>query len=119
MLIATMLLLNRVLSVYYLAYGSNMSTEVLSRRVLSKDLLQAFPASLNNYRLAFNLPSSPILPAFASIVPSPGSVVHGAVYELTAAQLLLLLASEGTSLLILIFDLLVIIPLVSRRSICI
>ena len=102
--------LSKVTSVWYFAFGANLDQSILSRRVLATSELSSFPATLEDYRLSFNVGVGLLTdsPSYASVVPmggtssssscsgsSSGSMVHGVVYELTLPQWSLLCASEG------------------------
>lgn len=64
---------------YYFAFGSNMSTEQLKKRDMN--ILEAIPASINNYELAFNKKAHNVSgKTFANIVPKINSVVEGILY---------------------------------------
>ena len=104
-MLGTLSNLSKVTSVFYFAFGANLDQSVLSRRVLAASELRPFPATLDNYRLAFNIRAGLLTesPSYASIVPvdkasSSSSMVHGVVYELTLPQWSLLCASEGVPL---------------------
>ena len=83
------------LSIGYFGYGSNLAASVREgRRGLRP--LSAAAGLVRDERLAFNmLGLSPLEPAFASLVPSPGDECHGAVFQLSPADWLRLLTSEG------------------------
>lgn len=67
------------------AFGANMSSRVLARRRIAP--ARGEPACLHDHRLAFDQAGIPLVePAFASIVPAPGRVVWGALYDLTEAD---------------------------------
>ena len=82
--------------VYYFAFGSNMSSERLTRRGVK--FSRAFGAKLEGYELAFNkVASRADKEGFANIIPSnaPEGGVEGVVYETTAAALNALDKYEG------------------------
>ena len=87
--------LSKISSVYYFAFGANLDQATITNRVASTAPLPSFPASLPDYRLAFNIGESKHLPSFASVVSSSGSTTHGVVYDLTITQWMLLCASEA------------------------
>lgn len=82
------------MSLHYFAYGSNMSTAQMKKRL--NRVPQHKHARLDGYRLVFNKPmdSNPTL-AYANVVPSPGDSVHGIVYDCTEDDLTLLDEYEG------------------------
>ncbi len=67
---------------YYFAFGANMNTRVLrERRGVTPFSSEA--AVLSGFRLVFDQPGIPFVePAFASVLPSTASVVHGVLYRL-------------------------------------
>lgn len=74
-------------TLWYFAYGANMSRRVLDRRGLSP--LSSEPARLDGYRLRFSHRGVlPIEPAFANIEAHPGGAVHGALYRLRRDEML-------------------------------
>lgn len=83
------------LTVRYFAYGSNMLSELLARRIGSALPMKARGGFVRDYALAFSLPGFALEPAFASCDPSAGSVCHGVLYTLEFVQWLRLCASEG------------------------
>ena len=64
------------LTKYYLAYGSNLHLQQMSNRC--PDAKAIAPIHLPNFRLVFR--------SVADIEPHKGSVVHGAVYEISEAD---------------------------------
>ncbi|RJS92857.1 gamma-glutamylcyclotransferase family protein [Salinisphaera sp. Q1T1-3] len=79
---------------YYFAYGSNMCTARLARRVPSVRPLGA--ASLAGHRLAWHLIGSDASGKCNVVATGePGDVVHGVVFELEADRLEALHAAEG------------------------
>lgn len=71
-------------TVWYFAFGANMSSRVLATRRVSP--LSSQPATLHDYRLAFKEPGLPFFePGFASIEPARGDIVHGVLLELDRA----------------------------------
>lgn len=78
------------------AYGSNMHPDRLRGRADCRPS-HAVPATLCDWRLAFNLATGIALvePAMANIVPAPGQKVHGVALELTTDELERLVESEG------------------------
>lgn len=72
------------MSVWYFAYGANMSTDVLvGRRGIQP--LSSEAARLDGYRLVFDQAAIPLIePCFASIEPAAADCVHGVLHELSA-----------------------------------
>jgi hypothetical protein len=82
-------------SLWYFAYGANMSRTVLARRGLRP--LSSEPARLDGYRLRFSHRGVlPIEPAFANLEAHPGAAVHGALYRLKRDEMLRLDRVEST-----------------------
>lgn len=82
-------------SVLYLAFGSNLSKNILEkvRKVYPKS---ATPVVIPGYALTFDLAGIPYAePAFANIIPKQGAQLHGVVYEITRAELFAIFATEG------------------------
>ena len=79
----------------YFAYGSNMDPDQIGGRCPSARLVG--PARLIDFRLAFTRESKVTFPGsgVADVVPAPGSVVWGAVYSMTEADLEALDRLEG------------------------
>lgn len=66
----------------YFAFGANTCRDVLVRR-RGIEPLSSEPARLDDHRLAFVQRGLPLLePAFASVLPEPGAVVHGVLHFL-------------------------------------
>jgi hypothetical protein len=90
-------------SVWYLGYGSNMKSSVMSSRKIQP--LESCPVKVPDYVLTFDVFGLPYSePAMASISRwtmddpnSQGSVpcVHGVAYRLSAAHMRRLVATEG------------------------
>jgi hypothetical protein len=90
-------------SVWYLGYGSNMKSSVMSSRKIQP--LETCPVKVLDYVLTFDVFGLPYSePAMASISrwtmddpDSQGSVpcVHGVAYRLSAADVRRLIATEG------------------------
>jgi gamma-glutamylcyclotransferase (GGCT)/AIG2-like uncharacterized protein YtfP len=76
----------------YLAYGSNLDVATMMRRCPGARPVAR--ATLVGYRLAFRSVAGDV--GVATVVPDAGSVVPGAVYEITAADLASLDRCEGT-----------------------
>jgi hypothetical protein len=74
--------------VLYFAYGSNLDREQMAQRCASA--APRFCARLEGYRLDFTFPSRRWNGGAADVLPSPGSIVWGAVYELSAPDLVTL-----------------------------
>lgn len=78
----------------YFAYGANLDARVLTRRGIT--VASAERGRLPGYRLVFEDAGVPLVePAFATVRPDDGAVVHGAVYTLTEETLARLDAFEG------------------------
>lgn len=71
--------------VYYFAYGSNMDPNRLKERGVEFHYPEA--ANLYDYELKFNKWSKTQGPV-ANIVPSPGSVVEGVLYQIESIEVL-------------------------------
>jgi sulfite reductase (NADPH) flavoprotein alpha-component len=85
-------------TVWYLAYGANMSRRVLARRGLAP--LSSEPARLDGYRLSFSHPGLlPVEPAFANLEPEAGGTVHGVLHHLSTADMARLDRMEGAEYL--------------------
>lgn len=79
---------------WYFAFGANMSSRVLSARRVRP--LSREPAALAGYRLVFHERGVPIFePAFASIEPAAGGIVHGVLLRLEHAAFSLIDSTEG------------------------
>ena len=74
--------------VLYFAYGSNLDREQMVQRCASAT--PRFLARLDHYRLDFTYPSRRWNGGAADVLPCPGSIVWGAVYELAAPELVTL-----------------------------
>ena len=80
--------------VWNFAFGANMASATLKRRKIT--VLEAEPACLKDWKLAFNLIGMPWMePAFGNIVPSPGDVVHGVAIRMSATDFQRLMKEEG------------------------
>lgn len=74
-------------TVLYFAFGANTCSDVLVRRRGIVPVASE-PAELADHRLAFVQRGVPLFePAFASVLPSPGSRVHGVLHELRARDM--------------------------------
>ncbi len=81
---------------YYFAFGANMSTRVVRER-RGVRVYASEAAALSGFRLVFDQRGIPFLePAFASVVPSPDSVVHGVLYTLEPDSFIKLDRVEGS-----------------------
>ena len=86
-------------SVWYFAYGANMSPAILEKRGVSS-LAQTI-ALLPGFCLSFDLPGVPYSePAMANIRPLPSDdasilPVHGVAYKVSQAGLKQIIATEG------------------------
>jgi hypothetical protein len=82
-------------TVWYFAYGSNMETATFrGRRGIC--YARALPARVPDWRLVLDKP--PLIPiggAVANIVPEPGAVALGVLYEISTAELLHVELTEG------------------------
>jgi hypothetical protein len=88
-------------TVWYFAFGSNLSPEVFEKR-RRIDPIQTYPAMVKGFTLSFNLPGFPLVePSFANLAACPhegacdACFVHGVMYRITHQQLQHLHASEG------------------------
>ena len=72
----------------YFAYGSNVSSGVMTSRIPSAR--RPRPARLDGYRLVFSLPSVRWGGHAAGIEPAPGQVVWGLVWQIGRDDLALL-----------------------------
>eukprot|EP00177_Eucheuma_denticulatum_P006206 GFKZ01011320.1.p1 GENE.GFKZ01011320.1~~GFKZ01011320.1.p1 ORF type:complete len:963 (+),score=125.67 GFKZ01011320.1:130-3018(+) len=86
-------------AVPYFAYFANMNPRKigpLSRVPLRRfPLLYSVPAVLPHHRLVIDVPGLPPEPAFANVLPSHGSQVHGVLHWLSPADFASLSLSEG------------------------
>jgi gamma-glutamylcyclotransferase len=81
-------------SLWYFAYGSNMSGAILrGRRGLVP--LACRPATLPGYQLVFTLPIGPGERGVANVEPAPGASTCGVLYLLSAADCERLDGTEG------------------------
>ncbi len=76
---------NEVKSVYYFAYGANLSPDFFRTRIPEFELIGL--GVLPDYQLEFNVPCEYIGKGFAGITPSNGDSVFGALYKITPASL--------------------------------
>ncbi|MBI1750064.1 MAG: gamma-glutamylcyclotransferase [Acidobacteria bacterium] len=79
-------------TVWYFAYGSNMSRATMQQR--AGHLLDAQPGRLDNYTLVFNKKVRGGS-AEANIQPARGETVHGVLYRITESALRILDRSTG------------------------
>ena len=86
--------------VYYFAYGSNLNPE----RMLSRNItwLDSYPATLENYELVFNKPSTlaknvTYNMSFANVIPKQNSIVEGVIYLIDDDLIKTLDKFEGTN----------------------
>ena len=82
-------------TVWYFAYGSNMETATFRGRRGIRPT-RALPARAAGWRLVLDKP--PLIPighAVANIVPEPGAMVLGVVYEISPADLSHVELTEG------------------------
>jgi hypothetical protein len=97
-------------NLWYFAYGSNMARAIfLDARQMQP--LAVHCASLDGYRLCFNIPIGPGERGVANLMSEPAARVHGIVYQLSATDFERLDASEGVS-----FGLYQRIPVMVRTS---
>ncbi len=81
-------------SLWYFAYGSNMSPAIfVDRRGMQP--IAARRAWLDGYRLRFNLPIGPAERGVANVEPDPGARVWGVAYLLRASDFDRLDETEG------------------------
>ena len=67
-------------TVWYFAYGSNLNSVVFEGRRKIQPI-QHYAAVAHNWSLMFDMPALPLLePAMANIQPVSGTFVHGAVF---------------------------------------
>jgi hypothetical protein len=87
--------IDRAVRVPLLAYGSNASPEVLSRKlVLSADPVLVEPGWLHDFDVVYSAHISPYGAVPATLQPSPGTAVRVAVLHLTEEQMRLVSATE-------------------------
>ena len=91
----SVLRLCRLRMVWYLAFGSNMSTKVLvDRRKIEPS--ESHPVVVQDYQLTFNVPGIPYWePSFASILPRKGKKLHGVIYNVSEQDFKRIQRSEG------------------------
>lgn len=83
--------------VYYLGYGSNMSSRYLSN-VRNVEIYESHAAIIDDHLVKFNLKGLPhIEPAFANMVVSPGSTSYGVAHLITPKDLKSIVGSEASS----------------------
>jgi len=83
-------------SVFYFAYGSNMSSKVFVHGFRALKPSSAERAVLKGYRLAFSEPGVPFFePAYANIEKDAGASCEGVLYRITAEEMDRLDLSEG------------------------
>lgn len=81
-------------AISYFAYGAMMSPQVVRRRGIA--IVDAEPAVVKDHALVFDIAGIWIVePAFASIVASPESEVHGVLYRLAPDAMARLDSYEG------------------------
>jgi len=81
-------------SLYYFAYGSNMSTQRMKERLVGYQSRSL--GLLHNYELVFNKINHHVKGAgYANIKPVKGKVVEGIVYEIDKAGIEILDGFEG------------------------
>ena len=73
-------------NILYFAYGSNLFLEQMQKRIGGEPKMIG-AACLENHRLGFTILSKTWKGGVADIVPEAGSMVWGAIYELTEEQL--------------------------------
>lgn len=81
------------MTIPYFAYGSNLRGAHMRR--LCPDHVFVGAARLGDHRLAFTLPDEEWEGGVADLLPSPGTVVWGALYRISAADLAALDRYEG------------------------
>ena len=83
-------------SVYYFAYGSNMSSDVFRFGFRRFNPSSAESAVLQGYRLSFTEPGIPFFePAFANVEEDESAYCEGVLYTITEKELDELDISEG------------------------
>ena len=83
-------------SLWYFAYGANMSADVMVRRRGLRPV-SSEPARLGGYELVFTLRGIPFIePAFASICARDDATVHGVLHHVSRADFRTLTNDEST-----------------------
>lgn len=83
-------------TVFYFAYGSNMSSKVFRHGLRHLQPSSAERAILYGYRLAFSEPGVPFFePAFANVEKDEEAICEGVLYQITEKELDDLDISEG------------------------
>lgn len=75
-------------SVYYFAYGANMSPDLFKSRVPDYEFLGL--AELHKHELKFNVPCEYLNKGFAGIAPCADGIVFGALYKISKTSLVFL-----------------------------
>lgn len=84
-------------AVYYLSYGSNMSSRYLSN-IRNVDIYESLPVSIGGHEVKFNLKGIPdIEPAFANMIVSEGKTSYGVAHLVTPESLNSIVGSESGS----------------------
>ena len=89
-------------SMYYFAYGSNMSTRIMNEWCATFESVG--PARLDDYRLAFTRPSARWGGGAADVIPAVGQVVWGVLYAIDDETLMALDRKEGVGVAYRRFD---------------
>lgn len=90
-------------SIWYFAYGTNMSRATLARRGLRPSSSEA--ARLDGYRLRFSHRGLVFVePAFANIEADPSASMHGVLHRLESGQLARLDRFEGAEYVHVVVD---------------
>ena len=83
-------------ALWYFAYGANMNRRIFVERRGMRPL-SSEPAKLARHALRFAAPGIPVMePAFATIVPSDDTEVHGVLYQLSSREFTRLGRLEAT-----------------------
>src|SRR4051812_18853467 len=83
-------------TVFYFAYGANMSTKTFQRGYRRLHPQSAEKAVLKGYRLAFSEPGIPFFdPGFGNIEEDPEAMCEGVLYRITHEEMDHLDVSEG------------------------
>lgn len=83
--------------VYYLSYGSNMSSRYLSN-IRNINIYESLPVTIGGHEVKFNLKGIPdIEPAFANMIASEGKTSYGVAHLVTPEDLNSIVGSESDS----------------------
>mmetsp|Transcript_35758 Transcript_35758/g.67403 ORF Transcript_35758/g.67403 Transcript_35758/m.67403 type:complete len:303 (-) Transcript_35758:1096-2004(-) len=78
---------------WFFGYGATIHETVLERRGIVA--LEAYPASIKDYALAFDVGGVGAEAAFASVAPAEGARTHGMLYKFSQEDYLSMLRSEN------------------------